>query len=60
VFEGLTDLEEAIVHSAVQASLRDTTIVGSSVVTTDETPSTDALIDRATEFQTLPRFSLAR
>uniref|UniRef100_M1D9X5 Polyprotein protein n=1 Tax=Solanum tuberosum TaxID=4113 RepID=M1D9X5_SOLTU len=42
VFEGLIDLEEAMVYSVVQISLRDTTMAGSSAATTDETPGSDA------------------
>uniref|UniRef100_M1DPQ6 Polyprotein protein n=1 Tax=Solanum tuberosum TaxID=4113 RepID=M1DPQ6_SOLTU len=60
VFEGLTDLEEAMVHFVVQASLTDTIMACSSATTIDETKSTDAPTDGATEMQTSPMLSLAR
>uniref|UniRef100_M1DBD0 Integrase core domain containing protein n=1 Tax=Solanum tuberosum TaxID=4113 RepID=M1DBD0_SOLTU len=41
-YEGLTEVVEAMVHSIAQTSLRDITIVGSSAVTADTKPGTDA------------------
>ncbi|XP_049364562.1 uncharacterized protein LOC125829376 [Solanum verrucosum] len=58
VFDDLADLESAMVDSAVQASLRDVSIVGSSGAKIAETPSTDAHIDGATDMQISPRLSL--
>ncbi|KAG5619763.1 hypothetical protein H5410_004981 [Solanum commersonii] len=43
IYESLTDLEEVMVHAAVQTSLKDTTMVSSSGAKADETPNTDAL-----------------
>uniref|UniRef100_M1DMB6 Polyprotein protein n=1 Tax=Solanum tuberosum TaxID=4113 RepID=M1DMB6_SOLTU len=48
VFEGLTDLEETMVHSVVQTSLRDTIMAGSSAATVVETPGTDAQLQSVT------------
>uniref|UniRef100_M1DS59 Integrase core domain containing protein n=1 Tax=Solanum tuberosum TaxID=4113 RepID=M1DS59_SOLTU len=46
-FEGLTEVEEAMIDSPVQFSLADTTIAGSSVAT-NVTSGTDTPTDRAT------------
>ncbi|XP_049394682.1 uncharacterized protein LOC125858970 [Solanum stenotomum] len=58
VFDDLADLESAMVDSAVQASLRDVSIVGSSGAMITETPSTNAHTDGATDMQISPRLSL--
>uniref|UniRef100_M1DV96 Polyprotein protein n=1 Tax=Solanum tuberosum TaxID=4113 RepID=M1DV96_SOLTU len=41
-YEGLTEVEEGMVHSAIQTSLRDTSMAGSNGASVDVTPGTDA------------------
>uniref|UniRef100_M1DNF8 Integrase core domain containing protein n=1 Tax=Solanum tuberosum TaxID=4113 RepID=M1DNF8_SOLTU len=57
---GLIDLEEAMVDSVVQASLRDTSMEDYSGAKVNETPGTNAQTDGVTDMQTSPRLSLAR
>ncbi|KAG5571362.1 hypothetical protein H5410_061128 [Solanum commersonii] len=42
IYEGLTEVEEAMVHSAVQLSLKNTSMVGSGGASVAITPGTDA------------------
>ncbi|KAG5620196.1 hypothetical protein H5410_005414 [Solanum commersonii] len=48
VYKGLFDIEEAMVHSVVQTSLRDTSMVSSSGAKVDKTPSTYAQLQSVT------------
>uniref|UniRef100_M1DB70 Polyprotein protein n=1 Tax=Solanum tuberosum TaxID=4113 RepID=M1DB70_SOLTU len=47
-YEGLTEVEEAMVQLVVQTSLRDITIANPCGASVEDAPSTDAPIDGAT------------
>uniref|UniRef100_M1DSL1 Polyprotein protein n=1 Tax=Solanum tuberosum TaxID=4113 RepID=M1DSL1_SOLTU len=59
VYKDMSNLEGAMFETARQASLRDTSMAGSSGAKVDETPGTDAYTNGVAEMQTSPRLSLA-
>ncbi|KAK4707218.1 hypothetical protein R3W88_033233 [Solanum pinnatisectum] len=54
-YDDLADLEGAMFEIARQASLQDTSLVGSSGAKIDETPGTDAQIEGVAYMQTSPQ-----
>ncbi|KAK4709910.1 hypothetical protein R3W88_004423 [Solanum pinnatisectum] len=55
VYDDMADLEGAMVHTVVQASLRDVSMLGSSGSKDTEIPGTDAQTEGAVDMQTLPQ-----